>query len=208
MTIEGYLAIGAGIALLGTAPVGPATSLCINRTLGSGIVAGVLAGIGATVSLLACAAATLWAVRMIGPSLLHYEPMFRWIGALLVVTTTVRLLVQRRVPDWLSVAGARSPLINVTSSLIFNASYHALLMPALAALAVGVGLSFPGSADLPNLFVGMALGAAMWWVALSLLTAATRGGLDAEAMLVVNWTFVACLLGFGVMSLFSGHGGV
>ena len=193
--LEG-IAVGLAIAM----PVGPIGALCINRTLRHGTWIGLASGLGA-----ACADAVYGAIAGFGVSsvaafLVDFQDALRLLGGTFLLVLGVRILTREpapeaRQPAWGEArhAGAFAScflltLTNPTTILSFVAIFAGLGL-------VQEGLSYTGAA---SLVLGVFLGSALWWLALSAMVGLLRGRVTPAILVWVNRGSGAVITGFGI----------
>jgi threonine/homoserine/homoserine lactone efflux protein len=184
------VAIGFAIA----APIGPIGVLCIRRSLGGGMIAGLLCGLGAATAdalYAAVAASTLSAATTIVTQL---EGPLRVMGALVLL--------------YLGVRTARAGASEGRTSSAETAGLHSyattlgltLINPAtIASFTAIVAGTMPSNAL--RFAFGVFVGSTLWWVVLSSAVAAMRRGVTASMMRLVNVASGSALATFGAWTL-------
>lgn len=179
-TIAASLLAGAGVGLSIAAPIGPTSMLCIQRTLASGLLAGLATGFGvATVHLtygtLAASCGASFAAAWLNSALLSL------FSGLVLLSFAVRVL--RRAPTLGEAAGPRGTLAATYCGAV-GFGFLNPLTPVLFAAATPVLLSQPAS--VPVLVAGVFLGSFGWWVALSAAVSLLRGRLTCRSLSIAN----------------------
>ena len=199
--IKGLL-IGLSIA----APLGPIGVLCINRTLAEGPRLGFICGLGAaaadalyalagTVALLAIAQWVIddrLALRVIGGIFLVY------LGARTFLRPTTALPTPGRIAALLP-RGVHSAFMSTFLLTLANP----VTLLGFAAMFAGLGVAPMGmlsSADgaAAALVLGVFLGSALWWLALSSLIRRLRPYIGAHTLTVINRISGTVLTAFGL----------
>jgi threonine/homoserine/homoserine lactone efflux protein len=195
---------GMSIGLAVAAPIGPMGVLCIQRTLGSGLSAGLATGLGAaTVHLIFGAIATMslgaavsaWAgADTRGLSLVSAGLLFWFALRILRRATVVETACPRR-ERWLQLYGTAFAfgLSNPVTILLFAA-----MLPAMT------GRSHLDAA--PLLVTGIFLGSIMWWTVLSTAIALTRAHLSASLIATMNKGMSVTLALFGTFTIANAFG--
>lgn len=198
----GYLLLfleGIAVGLAIAAPVGPVGVLCISRTLRHGIWIGLASGLGAAVADAVYGAIAGFGVSSVAVFLLDYQEPLRVFGGGFLLFLGVRILArgpahEAKQPIWGEprVFGAFTScflltLTNPITILAFVAIFAGLgLVEATTSIATGV-----------ILVLGVFLGSAVWWLALSGLVALLRGHVTPRILIWVNRVSGAILTGFG-----------
>lgn len=193
--LKGF-AVGLSIA----APVGPIGLLCIRRTLSSGWLMGLVTGLGAATAdmvygFVAAAGLTVVTEFLVGSR----QPLQFAGGAALI---------------WLGLTFVRSELLGerVSESSGGLAAAYALTFlltltnPAtiLSFAAVMAGLGAMGATgQTAALVIGVFVGSALWWLALSTGVSLIRHRLPQMALLWINRVSGAVLMIFGIAALTS-----
>lgn len=190
-----------GIGFLIAAPVGPIGLLCMQRTLTSGLRAGLATGLGAAtadaiygaIGAFGFIALTSSLVSLKTPMSLIGAAFLIWLGSGLFRTQTKNTEVKEEISKGLSRAFASScflTLMNPVTVLSFLAVY--------ATLMTGMDTSFKnGSLAVVGIFIGSAL----WWLTLSTLVATIRHRISSSAMRWLSCGSGTLLIGFGLMQL-------
>ena len=195
---------GMGIGLAVAAPIGPMGILCIQRTLASGLTAGLATGLGAaTVHLVYGAIATIglgatvgaWAgTDMRGLSLISAGLLF-WFALRILRRTAVAGAGCARPERWLQVYG---------SAFLFGLSNPLTILLFAAMLPALTGRSQIGEA--PLLIAGIFLGSILWWALLSTAIAFTRARLSAPWIATMNKGMGVTLALFGTFTAANAFG--
>lgn len=195
MTVS-IFASGLVFGLSIAAPVGAMGLLCINRTLTSGLLAGLCVGAGIATGDALYGAVAAFGFAALTNVLIPYTGLLRLIGGAFLIwlgvqswrmaghprdahATTVRRGVGR---DYLASVGLT--LTNPTTILSFIAAFSAL---NLAARDGGAGW----------LVAGVFLGSAAWWLGLCTAVASARRALTSAAMGWVDRISAISLISFG-----------
>ena len=200
MTNQFSLLAGALVGLSIAMPIGPMGLLCIQRTLTSGMAAGVSTGLGAATVNVAYGALILLGLGRLAPYVASSGRLFDAACGLFLLWSAARTLMRRR-----SVAArlsaAPSPLAAYGSAVAFNATNPMSLVMVMALLAPLAGLSAPAPADAAVLLLGMFLAAAAWWVCLSFMVAMLRARVSPAALVALNRVAGLALTVYGLVAL-------
>ncbi len=191
------LIIGLSIA----APVGPIGILCINRTLSSGRIVGLLSGLGAATADALYGSIAAFGLAFISTFLVQQALWFRLIGGAFLCFLGLRTLLAK--PKNSDTHANPTSLLNAYASTFFLTLTNPLTIIAFTAIFSGIGLaSLDGSYSSAALTVlGVFLGSACWWFILSSLTNLLRDRLNLAAMVWVNRISGLVILGFGIVAL-------
>jgi threonine/homoserine/homoserine lactone efflux protein len=188
----------AGLAI--SAPVGPATMLCLSYTLARGRAAGILTGLGAgTVDTLYGAVAG-FSIRFLIGFLIREEEWIRLFGGLLLAGIGARYyfkkprtLRQERQRD-----ASRSGYL---SGFLLNLANPTVVLSFLAILAaLGVTRHKSWGQDV-TLVSGIFLGAMLWWIGLATIAGRFQGELQKRTIVRMNRIAGLTIGGFGVATL-------
>ena len=202
----GYLFLflqGVGVGLAIAAPVGPVGVLCVNRTLRHGIGIGLASGLGAAVADAAYGAVAGFGVSRVAEFLLGHQDTLRVLGGAFLLILGLRILIRGPAheagqPAW----SAPRPVLAFTSCFLLTLT-NPITILAFVAVFAGLGMveSTTSIAAGAVLVLGVFLGSAFWWLALSGLVALLRGRVTPRILVWVNRISGAILTGFGVGAL-------
>jgi len=195
IVLRGFV-IGFSVA----APVGPIGILCIRRTLAEGRLVGFLSGLGAATADMVYGATAAFGLVALTEFLLSHKDWFRLIGGSFLLFLGVKTMVSKpsqttAKAQQLGLVGAFLSTLILTISnpmtiLSFVAIFSALL-PSAAAL---------GSAPV-LLVLGVFLGSAGWWLALSVGVDLLRKTFAPTWMVWVNRAAGAMICAFGLLAM-------
>ena len=193
------LLLGLSIA----APVGPIGVLCIRRTLGAGIVSGIVSGLGAALADSLYGAVAAFGLTTLSALLLTYSDGFRLGGGLFLLYLGGKTFIAR--PAAVVPRNDAAGRLRDFSSALFLTLTNP--MTILSFTAIFAGLGFGGGQNglhLAGWLVGGVFsGSLLWWVLLSSLVGRFRHRLDSAAFRLINRASGIILLGFGFISLLS-----
>lgn len=194
---------GAVIGLSIAAPVGPIGLLCIRRTLADGAAVGFATGLGAATADAAYGAVAGFGLAAVTDLLFGWQTALRLVGGLALLwlgITTMRARPAEHAadaPTTHSLAGAYATTVMLTLA-------NPATIISFAAVFGALGLAETGGAPAVGaaaLVLGVFLGSAAWWLALSAGVGVFRRRVTAAAMLWINRASGAVLAGFGLLAL-------
>ena len=191
------LIIGLSIA----APVGPIGILCINRTLSSGRMFGLLSGLGAATADALYGSIAAFGLTFISAFLVQQQIWFRLVGGVFLCFLGLRTMLSKTSSIPLQVSSGS--MLNAYGSTLFLTLTNPLTILAFIAIFSGIGLiSLGGSYSSAGITVlGVFLGSACWWFVLSSLTNLFRARLNLATLKWVNRISGLVILGFGFIAL-------
>jgi threonine/homoserine/homoserine lactone efflux protein len=191
---------GAVLGLSISAPVGPMGLLCINRTLKSGLWAGVSTGAGATTVQVIYCCVLLLTLDQIEPWLTAHRAVFSIVGAVLMLGFAWRMASTPRRNATGSRGKTRSLIATYLTAAAFNASNPMLMLLMIGGVATLLDPALRGSGDVRLLLGGLFLGSITWWICLSGVTALLCSRMSQWAMGVVDKVIATVLLGFSAVA--------
>ena len=190
------LLVGFSIA----APVGPMSLLCIQRTLASGMRAGVSTGLGAATVNVFYGALVILGLDGIAPLVAGGGRALSFAGGVFLLWSAARALIrQHAMGDQQPIA--LSPLAAYGSAVAFNAANPLSLILVVALLTPIVGLSAPSLAGSAALLLGMFTAAVAWWVCLCGGVTLLRARLSPRVLVVVNQAAGGVVTFYGALAL-------
>jgi threonine/homoserine/homoserine lactone efflux protein len=218
------LALGLAIA----APVGPIGVLCIRRTLAEGRLAGLVSGLGAATADAIYGFIAAFGLTFISSLLISYQDAIRLVGGLFLLYLGVRTLrapvadpsgsdsaqTGSDTPQMATQPAAAQPtatepiggglLGNYVSTLALTLTNPMTILSFAAVFAgLGVGVGSGDYASAAILVLGVFLGSALWWLALSGAVSLLRRRVTPRGLRWVNRVSGLIILGFGVAALAS-----
>ncbi|WP_448207908.1 LysE family translocator [Azospirillum sp. sgz302134] len=204
------LVIGFSIA----APVGPIGLLCIRRTLADGPAHGFASGLGAASADALYGAIAGFGVALVTDALTGGQVALKLVGGLMLLWLGWSTLRAHPADRPAEARPARGLAGAYASTFLLTLANPATIL-SFAAVFGGLGLSGgaggSGAGDLGGdsttvaavLVLGVFVGSAMWWLALSASVGAFRRRVTPAAMLWINRASGAVLGGFGIAALAS-----
>lgn len=191
------LIIGLSIA----APVGPIGILCINRTLSSGRMFGLLSGLGAATADALYGSIAAFGLTFISAFLVQQQIWFRLVGGVFLCFLGLRTMLSKT--SSIPVQASSGSMLNAYGSTLLLTLTNPLTILAFIAIFSGIGLiSLGGSYSSAGITVlGVFLGSACWWFVLSSLTNLFRARLNLATLKWVNRISGLVILGFGFIAL-------
>jgi threonine/homoserine/homoserine lactone efflux protein len=193
------LALGFAIA----APVGPIGVLCIRRTLAQGRAVGLLSGLGAATADAFYGSVAAFGLTAISGLMVAQRTWLGLMGGAFLCYLGARTFLAAP-----ALEPARTPSGGLAGSYISTLALtltNPMTILSFAAVFAGMGLgggegSFAGAA---LLVVGVFLGSAAWWLALSTGVSLLRGGLSAAGLRWVNRLSGLVIAAFGAGAILS-----
>jgi len=193
------LIIGFSIA----APVGPIGVLCIRRTLIYGQVSGLLSGLGAATADAFYGAIAGFGLTFISALLLSRQDSLKLVGGLFLCYLGIKTLLAQ------PATSNESPLEQNLLTAYLSTFFLTLTNPAtiLSFMAIFAGLGLAGGQNSYTsaivLVLGVFVGSALWWLALSGGVALFRKRFNTRWLTWVNWVSGIIIGGFGLLILAS-----
>lgn len=192
---RGFL-IGISIA----APVGPIGVLCIRRTLSDGKLMGFLSGLGAATADMVYGAIAAFGLTVVTELLLENTFWLRTIGGCFLLYLGVKTFLEKPTDHFAQVD--QSGYLGAYLSTFFLTLTNPMTILSFAAIFAGT--MFIGTSNSPSIMVvGVFMGSASWWLALSLGVGLMRGRLTAHHMVWINRISGAIITIFGIVALIS-----
>jgi len=196
MYLETFLK-GIAAGLLIAAPVGPVGVLCVHRTLAWSRIHGLVSGLGAAIADALFAAIVAFGLSFISDFLLAQQHWLRLGGGVLLLLLGVKnLLSKPRTKEIEELP--RSLTGDFVSALALTATNPITILSFLgvfAALGVGGG----GALGEPDaLVLGVFIGSALWWLALTGGVAMVRQAMEALYLRQIHIISGALLIVFGI----------
>ncbi len=198
----GYLLLfvqGLGVGLAIAVPVGPVGVLCISRTLRHGLWIGLASGLGAAVADGVYGGIAGFGVSWVAEFLIAYQDTLRLLGGAFLLVLGLRILARGPAHEAGQPAWSEPRPALAFASCFFLTLTNPMTILAFVAVFAGFGLveatTRIGTGVV--LVLGVFLGSAFWWLALSGLVALLRGRMTPYILVWVNRVSGAILTGFG-----------
>lgn len=206
-----FLVKGLVIGLAIAAPLGPVGILCMNRTQLEGPRMGFICGLGAAAADAVYALAGALALAAIGLWIIDDTTALQVMGGVFLVYLGARTFMR---PALILPAPGRrlTPLAPGAHAAFMSTWRLALANPVnllgFAAVFAGLGLAPTGTVAgavgaAASLVLGVFLGSALWWLALSSLGGPLRKRIDVRSLSVINRISGTLLTAFGLYAMAS-----
>jgi len=181
------------------APVGPIGLLCIRRTLAHGRSQGLASGLGAATADAVYGCIAGFGLMAVGDIFLQWARWLQLVGGAYLIYLGVRAFaspVQEAAPDrrWQGVAGAYGSTFALTLA-------NPVTIMAFAAVLVGLGLAEHNIAAASLLVLGVFLGSALWWMALTTAVGLLCRWTTAGVLRWINRVSGVVIVAFGFVAL-------
>jgi threonine/homoserine/homoserine lactone efflux protein len=192
--LEG-LVIGFAIA----APVGPIGLLCIQRTLAHGRLMGLASGLGAATADMVYGCVAAFGLAFVTDALLPRQVWLRFVGAGFLVYLGLRTIVMK--PADVAAPLTTRGLAGAYLSTFVLTLANPLTILSFAGIFTALGLSDAAASYRASaaLVVGVFVGSALWWLALSGGVSLVRGRFDQRTLQWVNRVSGVAILAFAVL---------
>jgi threonine/homoserine/homoserine lactone efflux protein len=190
---------GAAIGFAIAAPVGPIGVLCIRRSLSDGMLKGFTAGLGAATADAAYGCVAGFGLTAVSGFLVEHRTWLGLIGGVFLCYLGIRTFFSApaqasasRDSGFASVYGSTFLLTLANPSTILS------FAAVFSALGLGISADYLGAGAL---VLGVFLGSALWWLALSGGVGLLRSRMTPAWMRAINRVSGAVLLAFGICAL-------
>lgn len=190
--------IGLSIA----APVGPIGVLCIRRTLSEGRRSGFVSGLGAASADGIYGFVAAFGLSMISGYLLRVQNIIQLAGGLFLCYLGIRTLLEKPADTAAQVKRKRTGLLSAYASTFALTLTNPATILSFLAIMSGLGISQQAGSAVVTV-VGVIVGSALWWLALSSGIGLVREKFNARAMRAVNILSGLIILAFGGYSIVS-----
>ena len=191
------------VGLAVAAPVGAIGVLCIRRTLADGRAIGFVSGLGAATADACYGAVAAFGLTAVSTALVDHQGWVRLAGGLGLCLLGARTFAAR--PASRPARGGGPGLAGAYATTLALTLANPSTILSFAAVFAGLGV-VESAGDRPaaaSLVLGVFLGSALWWLALSLGVGLLRGRLTPARLRWLNRASGATLVAFGVASLLS-----
>ena len=196
--IKGFV-IGFSIA----APVGPIGILCIQRTLSSGNVQGLVTGLGAATADALYGFIAAFGLTFISNFLVDQSLWFRIIGGLFLCYLGIRAFLRQ--PQEQTVSLANSTNLSAYGTTFFLTLTNPMTILFFAGIFAGLGIVSESVhyASAGLMVIGVFIGSGAWWLLLSGATGIFRNKISEGKLALVNKFSGVVIVVFGVIALIS-----
>jgi threonine/homoserine/homoserine lactone efflux protein len=192
---------GFGLGLSIAAPVGPIGVLCIRRTLADGRLAGLVSGLGAATADAFYGSVAAFGLTAISSVLVDGQVWLKLVGGAFLIYLGARTF--RAAPAERPAEARGGGLLAAYGSTLLLTLANPLTLLSFAAIFAGFGIGSLGISAALTLVLGVFLGSAAWWLALSGGVSLLRARFDANAMRWVNRFSGVMIFAFGAVALLS-----
>ncbi|SDP16111.1 Threonine/homoserine/homoserine lactone efflux protein [Paenibacillus sp. yr247] len=183
------------------APVGPIGILCIRRTITLGRLHGFLSGLGAASADAFYGFIAGFGLTLITSFLLDQKVLLQAVGGLFLCYLGVRTFRSKPAADAAKASG-NSLFRSYASTLMLTITNPMTIMSFLGAFAgLGMGGSQTGIVSAVALVIGVFVGSALWWLALSLVIGMFRDRIHVSAFRWINRISGVVLTIFGLIAI-------
>ncbi len=196
MLLQGIL-LGFSIA----APVGPIGVLCIRRTLADGRLAGFLSGLGAASADMLYGAIAAFGLTAVMEAMVNAQFWLRTVGGLFLLYLGVRSFFARPASESARTRGGTGLLAAYASTFLLTITNPMTILAFLGMFSAILPVPGGGASSPHSLIIGVFLGSAFWWLALSGLVSLVRERFSPAWMIWVNRVSGAIITGFAIYIL-------
>lgn len=198
LLLKGLL-IGLSIA----APVGPIGLLCIKRSLGHGMAAGLATGLGAATADGFYGAVAGFGLTAISGFLMAQQTPLRLIGGLVLIWLGLQSFRERAVAEK-TIKDGRGLLSAYGTTVLLTLTNPSTII-SFAAVFASVGLSETAASygAAASFVAAVFAGSALWWLVLSGTVALVRARIGDSTVRWINRGSGLVLIGFGVSAWLS-----
>jgi threonine/homoserine/homoserine lactone efflux protein len=182
------------------APVGPIGILCIRRTLADGRLTGFLSGLGAATADMLYGAIAAFGLTAIMNLLLGFQFWLRAVGGLFLLYLGLRTFLAKPASES-APSGGQGLLSAYFSTFLLTVTNPMTILSFIGIFSAI--LPADGASSPLALVLGVFLGSAFWWMALSGLVSLARERFTPAWMLWVNRVSGAIIVGFAVYTFIS-----
>jgi len=197
--VNDILVLGKGVlaGLAVSAPVGPVTMSCVSYTIAKGRRAGITAGLGASTVDTVYGTVAAFSISFVIGFLLREEHWIRILGGIFLAGMGIHYFFRRpaSLKEELKRESAHSAYV---STFLLNLANPTVVLSFLIILtALGLPRQKTRGENL-ILVTGILLGAMLWWVLLTIVTAHFRNRLNDRALRWMNRIAGVAIGGFGL----------
>jgi threonine/homoserine/homoserine lactone efflux protein len=202
-----FLARGLAVGFTVAAAVGPISLLTMRRTIAHGRVYGLVSGLGVAAADASYGAVAAFGLTAITALLVGARTALALIGGVVLVWIAIRT-IRARPPAAAAETDARPGLAGAFLSIYGLTMTNPMTILSFGAIFAGIGLGGGGGLDAALLTLGVFLGSALWWVALTAVVGLLRERITPAVLVWVNRVSGAVLLVFGAIAILAALGAV
>jgi threonine/homoserine/homoserine lactone efflux protein len=197
----GLVIQGIIVGLILAVPVGPLSLICIQRTLSSGRVHGLLSGFGITVADSVYAVIAFLGLAAISGFILSFEVPLRIFAGLVLIAVGVRII--SFVPDRRQDKTGQERYSTAFFSMLALALANPMTLVFLMVTLPGYGFVFGGTSLVSaSWFVaGFIAGSALWWIILCGMVGSLRARLTEKNLTLINHASGLFIAGVGAVMI-------
>ena len=197
LLLQGLL-LGFSIA----APVGPIGVLCIRRTLADGRLTGFLSGLGAATADMLHGAVAAFGLTAVTNLLVEQQSWLRAVGGLFLLYLGIRTFLAKPSAESAPSRGGTGWFSAYTSTFLLTVTNPMTILAFLGMFsAILPANGATSAASSVSLVLGVFLGSAAWWLALSGLVSLVRERFTPAWMQWVNWASGMVITIFAIVIL-------
>jgi threonine/homoserine/homoserine lactone efflux protein len=190
------LAMGFSIAV----PVGPIGLLCLRRSVTEGRLAGLVTGLGAATADTIYGAVAAAGLTAVTSALVAHRAALQFAGGLFLLYLGVTTFRAKPAAPLVLGAPRSTSLAAAYGSTLLLTLANPLTILAFVGIFAGLGLR-PGLGEASWLVLGVAVGSAVWWLALSAVASRLRTRLQGGGLRGLNLCSGLAIGGFGLWQL-------
>ncbi|NVK34766.1 MAG: LysE family transporter [Rhodobacteraceae bacterium] len=195
-----YLAIGVGIGLITSIPVGPVNVMAIRHAVQGGVLAGVFVGAGAALADVIYASVAVLSVSAVTGFINGQEAFIKLAGAVLLIGFGGYVIKFAPNPERQSQPPSKGRVAaDILAAFAMTITNPGAILGFVAIIG-GLGSWRPEAGDRAgetSLILGVALGALLWWVFISSLMSHVSGFVQSKWLGRANLLSGLVLLAFG-----------
>ena len=197
------LVIGLSIA----AVVGPMSVLCMQRTVRSGLLYGLVSGLGIATADGIYGSIAAFGLTVIATFLVHQQFWIRLIGGLFLIYLGIKSMLTKP-SERAATASKTSNFLGAYASTLLLTLTNPLTILSFAVVFAGIGLGGSKNSVSSAVLVvlGVFLGSALWWCLLTGGISLLRGKFTPAGLLWINRISGGVIAIFGVLALLSLRG--
>ncbi|HON55118.1 MAG TPA: LysE family transporter [Bacteroidales bacterium] len=199
--LKGFI-VGMGASI----PLGPMGIVCVQKTLSKGRHAGMIAGLGSSVTDTIFAAIAILGLAYIKSMIVKYEDYLLLFGGIIVGLIGMKIFLTNPIKQIRYPMTGKKHLTDFFSSMAMTLSNPGSLFLILGLFAF-VGVNTDGIANehvISSTLIGVFLGTATWWFILSATVSIFRKKFRLRQLVMINRISGIIIFILGLVSLFEG----
>jgi len=177
------------------APVGPMAILCINRTLNTGFLIGIITGLGIATADAVYGCIVGFGLTAVSNYLITHKTIIHIIGGLILCYLGIKILFSK----------PQSKVAEPKISGNYLSAFFSTLMNPMTIIAyiavlsgIGIGITNPDVLHAIAVVLGIFVGSSIWWLILSTAVTVARRKTNPTVTRGINILSGLIILGFGV----------